>query len=177
LLIETNRIISEVPEVEKVVWKAWRANTATDPAPLAMLETIITLKPKSEWRKWFTKEDIVNEMNKNIKISNLWNWFTQPIIWRIDMLSTGIRAQVWIKIFWDDPIKLEELAIEVENLMWNVPWGFWVTAIRTAGLKYLQIDIDEKKLNKFNINKSDVLNLISTWIWWKNITQTINWRE
>lgn len=177
LLIETNRIISEVPEVEKVVWKAWRANTATDPAPLAMLETIITLKPKSEWRKWFTKEDIVNEMNKNIKISNLWNWFTQPIIWRIDMLSTGIRAQVWIKIFWDDPIKLEELAVEVENLMWNVPWGFWVTAIRTAWLKYLQIDIDEKKLNKFNINKSDVLNLISTWIWWKNITQTINWRE
>ena len=177
LLIESNRIISEVPEVEKVVWKAWRALTATDPAPLAMLETIITLKPKSEWREWITKEDIINEMNRKIKINNLWNWFTQPIIWRIDMLSTWIRAQVWIKIFWDDPMKLEELAIETEELIWNVPWWFWTTAIRTTGLKYLQIDLDEKKLNEYSVKKWDVLDIISTWIWWKTISTTISWRE
>jgi len=177
LLIESNRIISEIPEVETVVWKAWRANTATDPAPLAMLESIITLKPKSEWREWITKEDIINEMNRKIKINNLWNGFTQPIIWRIDMLSTGIRAQVWIKIFWEDPMKLEELAVKTEELMWNVPWGFWVTAIRTTGLKYLQIDLDERKLNEYSIKKGDVLNTISTWIWWKTITTTIEWRE
>lgn len=177
LLIETNRIISEIPEVEKVVWKAGRALTATDPAPLAMFESIITLKPKSEWREWFTKSDIINEMNKNIKINNLWNWFTQPIIWRIDMLSTGIRAQVWIKIFWDDPIKLEELAIKTEELMWNIPWWFWVTAIRTTWLKYLQIDLDENKLNEYSIKKWDVLDTISIWIWWKTISTTIDWRE
>lgn len=177
LLIESNRIISEVPEVETVVWKAWRALTATDPAPMAMLETIITLKPKSEWREWVTKEDIINEMNRNIKINNLWNGFTQPIIWRIDMLSTGIRAQVWIKIFWDDPMKLEELAIETEELMWNVPWGFWVTAIRTTGLKYLQIDIDERKLNEYGVKKWDVLDTISVGIWWKTVSTTINGRE
>ena len=177
LLIESNRIISEIPEVEKVVWKAWRANTATDPAPLAMLESIITLKPKSQWREWVTKSDIINEMNRKIKINNLWNWFTQPIIWRIDMLSTGIRAQVWIKIFWDNPMILEELAIETENLMWNVPWWFWVTAIRTTGLKYLQIDLDENKLNQYSVKKWDVLNTVSTWIWWKTISTTINGRE
>lgn len=177
LLIESNRIISEIPEVEKVVWKAWRANTATDPAPLAMLETIITLKPKSQWREWITKWDIINEMNKKIKINNLWNGFTQPIIWRIDMLSTGIRAQVWIKIFWDDPMRLEKLAIQTEDLMWNVPGWFWVTAIRTTGLKYLQIDLDENKLHQYSIKKWDVLNTISTWIWWKTISTTINGRE
>lgn len=177
LLIESNRIISEIPEVEKVVWKAWRANTATDPAPLAMLETIITLKPKSQWREWITKEDIISEMNRQININNLWNWFTQPIIWRIDMLSTGIRAQVWIKIFWEDPMKLEELAVKTEELMGEIPWGFWVTAIRTTWLKYLQIDLDEKKLNEYNVKKSDVLNTISTGIWWKTITTTIEGRE
>lgn len=177
LLLESNRIISEIPEVLKVVWKSWRANSATDPAPLAMIETIITLKPKSEWREWITKQDIINEMNSKIKINNLWNWFTQPIIWRIDMLSTWIRAQVWIKIFWNDPMVLEKLAIETEKLMWNIAWWFWITAIRTAWLKYLQIDIDETKLLQYWINKSDVLNTISIWIWWKNITTTINWRE
>ncbi len=177
LLIESNRIISNIPEVEKVVWKAWRALTATDPAPMAMLETIITLKPKSEWREWVTKQDIMDEMNKNIKISKLWNWFTQPIIWRIDMLSTWIRSQVGIKIFWDDPMKLEEIAIKVEELMSKVPWWFWITAIRTTWLKYLQIDIDEKKLNNYSIKKEKVLDMISIGIWGKNISTTIDWRE
>ena len=177
LLIETNRIISEVPEVEQVVGKAGRALTATDPAPLAMLETIITLKPKSEWRSWITKEDIVNEMNRNIQISNLWNGFTQPIIGRIDMLSTGIRAQVWVKIFWDDPMILEDLAVETENLLWNVPGGFWTTAIRTTGLKYMTLDINEAKLLQYGVKKSDVLATISMWVWGKNISTTISWRE
>ena len=177
LLIETNRILSEVPEVEQVVGKAGRALTATDPAPLAMLETIITLKPKSEWRAWITKEDIVNEMNRNIQISNLWNGFTQPIIGRIDMLSTGIRAQVWVKIFWDDPMILEDLAVETENLLWNVPGGFWTTAIRTTGLKYMTLDINEAKLLQYGVKKSDVLATISMWVWGKNISTTISWRE
>lgn len=177
LLIETNRIISQTPEVEKVVGKAWRALTATDPAPMAMLETIITLKPKSEWRPGMTKEDIVSEMNRNIRIDNLWNGFTQPIIGRIDMLSTGIRAQVGIKIFGDDPIQLERLAVEAEELMGNVPGGFGVTAIRTTGLKYMSIDLDETKLLQYAVKKSDVLDTISMWVWGKTVSTTISWRE
>lgn len=177
ILIESNRIISEIPEVEKVVWKAGRALTATDPAPMAMLETIITLKPKDQWRAGITKEDIINEMNRNIRIDNLWNGFTQPIIWRIDMLSTGIRAQVGIKIFWDDPIKLERLAIEVENLMWEVPWGFWVTAIRTTGLEYLKLDINEAKLAQYWVRKEDVLNMITIWVGGKTVSTSVSGRE
>lgn len=177
LLIETNRIIAESPEVAKVIGKAGRANTATDPAPLAMIETIITLKPKSQWRPWMTKSDIIREMNNNIQIKNLWSGFTQPIIGRIDMLSTGIRAEVWIKIFGDDPLKLEALAIETEKLMWQVPGWFGVTAIRTTGLKYLQIDIDEKKLASYRLKKSDVLSFIQQGIGGAAIATTINGRE
>ena len=117
LLLQTNSILAEFPEVEKVVGKAGRADTATDPAPLSMLETFITLKSKSEWREGMTKQKLIGEMNRAIRIDKLWNGFTQPIIGRIDMLSTGIRAQVGIKVFGDNPVKLEELAIEIERLM------------------------------------------------------------
>jgi len=93
------------------------------------------------------------------------------------MLSTGIRAQVWVKIFWDDPIKLEELAIQTEELLWNVPWGFGTTAIRTTWLKYMTLDIDEGKLLQYGVKKSDALSTISMWIWGKTVSTTISWRE
>ncbi len=177
LLIETNRIFSEIPEVETVVGKAGRAETATDPAPLAMLETFITLKPKSEWRDGMTKERLIGEMNAKINIPNLWNGFTQPIIGRIDMVSTGIRSQVGIKIFGDDAKKLEELAIEVEQLMLNVPGATGVVAIRTSGLKYLNIDLDEAKLALYGINKKDALDLVEIGTGGKVIAMTIEGRE
>lgn len=177
LLLETNKIISSIPEVDNVVWKAWRILSATDPAPLSMIETIITLKPKSEWREWISKNDIVREMNSKIKISNLWNWFTQPIIWRIDMLSTGIRTQIWIKVFWKDPKKVEEYVLKVEELMRNIPWWLWVAAIRTSGLKYLEIKVNDSLLSQYGIKKADVLDLIWIWVWWNMVTTTINGRE
>lgn len=177
LLIETNRIFAEIPEVETVVGKAGRAETATDPAPLAMLETFITLKPKSEWRKGMTKEKLIGEMNAKINIPNLWNGFTQPIIGRIDMVSTGIRSQVGIKIFGDDAKRLEELAIEVEQLMLNVPGATGVVAIRTSGLKYLNIDLDEAKLALYGINKKEVFDLIEIGTGGKVIDMTIEGRE
>ncbi|MCB9798552.1 efflux RND transporter permease subunit [Candidatus Nomurabacteria bacterium] len=177
LLLQTNEIIAQFPEVETVVGKAGRANTATDPAPLAMLETFVTLKPKSEWRDGMTKSTLVAEINRAIQIDKLWNGFTQPIIGRVDMLSTGIRAQVGIKIFGNDPNTLEQLAIETENLMNQVPGASGVAAIRTTGLKYLNVDLDEGKLSEFGIPKMDALTLISAGVGGNIASYTIEGRE
>ncbi len=177
LLLQTNEIIGRFPEVEKVVGKAGRANTATDPAPLAMFETFITLKPKSEWRPGMTKAKLISEMNKAIKIDKLWNGFTQPIIGRIDMLATGIRAQVGVKIFGDDPNKLEEIAIEVEKLMGQIPGASGVAAIRTTGLKYLNVDLNEQKLAQYGVAKMDALALVAAGVGGSNVTYIIDGRE
>lgn len=176
LLVETNKIFSKIPEVQKVVGKAGRADTATDPAPLAMIETFITLKPKSEWRDGMTKEKLITEMNRSANFPNLWNGFTQPIIGRIDMVSTGIRSEVGIKIFGDDTQKLEGLAIETEKLMLEVPGATGVVAIRTSGLRYLNIDLDEQKLAVHGIPKSMALHLIAIGTGGKTLGQTIEGR-
>jgi Cu(I)/Ag(I) efflux system membrane protein CusA/SilA len=177
LLITTNKIIAEFPEVEKVVGKAGRAKTATDPAPLAMFETIITLKPKSEWRPGLTKQKLVSQMNRAIKVDNLWNGFTQPIIGRIDMLATGIRSQIGVKIFGDDPIKLEALAIEAEKILEEVPGGTDVAAIRTMGLDYLNIHLKPDLLAKYGVAAKDVLESIDTGIGGMVVATTIEGRK
>lgn len=177
LLLRTNKIFESFPEVENVVGKAGRADTATDPAPLAMIETFITLKPKSKWREGMTKDKLLSQMNQKINIPHLWNGFTQPIIGRIDMISTGIRSQVGIKIFGPDPQKLEELALRVEEMMLQVPGATGVVAIRTSGLKYLNIDIEEQKLALYDIPKSQVLDLIQTGTGGRVVSNTIQGRE
>jgi Cu(I)/Ag(I) efflux system membrane protein CusA/SilA len=177
LLLETNQIIASIPEVEQVVGKAGRANTATDPAPLAMLETFITLKPRDEWRKGVSKADIIQEMNRTIQIDQLWNGFTQPIIGRIDMLATGIRAEVGIKVFGDDPTVLEDIALQIEDRMAMVPGASGVAAIRTTGLPYLQIDLREDKLAQHGVMKMDALATIASGVGGHVMTQTIEGRE
>lgn len=177
LLMTTNAILSEFPEVDTVVGKAGRAQTATDPAPLAMLETFITLKPKPEWRDGMTKQKLIREMNQAIRIPQLWSGFTQPIIGRIDMLSTGIRAEVGIKVFGDDPLKLEEIALQVEELMGNIPGAVGITAIRTTGLEYLDIDIRDDLLAQYGVSKMDVLQAIQTGVGGARVTRTIQGRE
>jgi Cu(I)/Ag(I) efflux system membrane protein CusA/SilA len=177
LLIATNRIISKVPEVSMVVGKAGRADTATDPAPLAMFETFITLKPKSEWRRGITKEKIIVEMNKSIKFDNVWNSFTQPIIGRIDMLATGIRTQLGVKIFGDDPVALERYAIEAEQLLTQVPGSADTVAIRTTGLRYLDIDLKDELLAQHGITKMDALQTVAAGVGGAVVTKTIEGRE
>lgn len=177
ILQTTNMIISDIPEVEQVVGKAGRAKTATDPAPLSMIESFITLKPKDQWRTGMTKQKIISQMNRSIKIDNLWNGFTQPIIGRVDMLSTGIRAEVGVKIFGDDPQKLEEIALEVEDLLEDVPGASGTAAIRRMGLRYLDIDIKEPLLAQHGISKMDVLMAISMGVGGAPITTTVDGRE
>jgi Cu(I)/Ag(I) efflux system membrane protein CusA/SilA len=177
LLIATNKIISEIPEVEIVVGKAGRADTATDPAPLAMFETFITLKPKSKWRKGMTKEKLISEMNRSIKIDNLWNSFTQPIIGRIDMLSTGIRTQLGVKFFGDDPVILERIAIEAEDILSGVLGAADTVAIRTTGLRYLDIDLKDELLAQNGVMKMDALNTIAAGVGGAMVSKTIEGRE
>jgi len=177
ILKETNRIIAGIPEVDQVVGKAGRAQTATDPAPLSMIETFITLKPKSEWRSGLTKKGIIREMNRKIQIDQLWNGFTQPIIGRVDMLSTGIRAEVGVKIFGDDPARLEELALDAEELMEQVPGASGVSTIRTMGLRYLDIDLDDELLSQHGIAKMDVLQVIAAGVGGYPVAMTIEGRE
>ncbi len=177
LLVMTNRILAGFPEVAQVVGKAGRADTATDPAPLAMLETFITLKPKSEWRPGITKPDLIREMNRAIRIDNLWNGFTQPIIGRIDMLSTGIRAQVGIKFFGDDSVKLEELAINAEKLLGEIPGATGAAAIRTMGLRYLDITFRDDMLAQHGVSKGDALALVAAGVGGSMVTTTIEGRE
>lgn len=177
LLIATNKIISEIPEVEMVVGKAGRADTATDPAPLAMFETFITLKPKKEWRKGMTKEKIIREMNMNMQFDNLWNSFTQPIIGRIDMLSTGIRTTLGVKFFGDDPVKLEALAIEAETILSSVLGAADTVAIRTTGLRYLDIQLKDHLLAQHSVMKMDALKTIAAGVGGAMVTKTIEGRE
>lgn len=177
MLIASNKIIASFPEVEKVVGKAGRASTATDPSPLAMFESVITLKPKEEWRPDMTKEKLIREMNKKLKIEGLWNGFTQPIIGRIDMISTGVRTQVGVKVYGDDPIKLEKLAIEAEKILETVPGASNVVAVRNNGLKYLNITLNEGKLARYGVMKSDALSLISTGIGGETVATTVDGRK
>lgn len=177
LLIATNAILSSIPEVEMVMGKAGRADTATDPAPLAMIETFITLKPKHTWRKGMTKDTLIAEMNRAIRIENLWNSFTQPIIGRIDMLSTGIRTQLGVKFFGDDPVKLEEIAIEAEGILTGIPGAADTVAIRTTGLRYLDITLNDALLAQHGIMKMDALKTIAAGVGGAMVTRTIEGRE
>ena len=177
LLLATNKIIAGFPEVERVVGKAGRADTATDPSPLSMFETIITLKDKAAWPSGYTQDHIVKDMNDAITISGLWNGFTQPIIGRIDMLSTGVRSDVGVKIFGDDPTRLEQLAIQAEDILGAVPGAADVVAVRNSGLQYLNIHLNDDALARYTVQKSDVLMLIATGVGGEIATNTIDGRK
>lgn len=177
LLRIQDRILKSFPEVEHVWGKAGRANTATDPAGLDMVETTITLKPESEWRQGMTYERLVAEMDSAVRLPGTTNAWTMPIKGRIDMLATGIRTPVGVKIFGPDLGELERLGREVEDVVRTVPGTRSAFAERAVSGYYLDIDIDRAAAARHGLNVGDVQTVIATAVGGMTVTRTVEGRE
>ena len=177
ILQQTDKIIKSFPEVHHVFGKIGRAETATDPAPLSMIETTVMLKPESEWREGMTPDKLVDEMNAALQIPGLTNTWTMPIKTRIDMLSTGIKTPVGIKLSGPDLAVLENLGKEVESVVRNVPGTASVYAERVMGGNYLDFDINRDAIARYGLTVGDVQDVIQTAIGGMNITTTVEGLE
>jgi len=169
ILHEQDKIIKSIPEVHHVLGKAGRAETATDNAPLSMIETIILLKPKSEWRPGITKQDIVSELDQKLQIPGVTNGWTQPIINRINMLSTGVRTDIGLKIFGPDLDTLEAYAIEAEELLKKVNGAADVVAERVQNGYYMDIRVKRGAAARYGINVKDLQDIIETAVGGQNL--------
>lgn len=170
-------IIKSVPEVETVLGKAGRAETPTDPAPVSMIESIIILKPKDQWRPGITKDDIIAELDAKLQIPGVRNGWTQPIINRINMLSTGVRTDLGVKIFGRNLDTLEALAIQAEQILRNVPGAADLYAERTLGGLFLDINIDREAVARYGVNIGDVQDIIETAVGGENIGTVLEGRQ
>ena len=172
-----DKIISSFPEVEMVVGKVGRAETATDPAPVEMFETIITLKPKAMWRKGLTKEKLIRQMDTALQIPGVSNIWTQPIVNRIDMLATGIRTSVGVKVFGPDLQKIEAIAAEVEKVVRDVPGAVDLYSEKIVGKPYIEFKIKREQLGRYGISIRQVQDVIEMAIGGENLTTTVEGRE
>ncbi|MGO9677672.1 MAG: efflux RND transporter permease subunit [Terriglobales bacterium] len=177
ILREQDRIIAQDPAVENVVGKVGRADTSTDPAPINMTETIITLKPRDQWPAGTSKEDILQRLDTKLRMPGVTNIWTQPIRNRIDMLSTGIRTQVGIKIFGSDLTIIERLSGEIEQVVRRVPGAADLYAERITGAPYLEIETDRAAAARYGISVGDVQDVIETAVGGKNLTTAIDGRQ
>ena len=170
-------IIKSVPEVEHVLGKVGRAETSTDPAPVSMFESIIILKPKEQWRKGLAKADIVAELDSRLHQIGVRNGWTQPIINRINMLSTGVRTDLGVKIFGSDLNVLKDLAIQAEGILKPVPGAADVVAERVTGGNYLDIDIDREAAARYGVSVSDIQDVIETALGGAMLSTTVEGRN
>ena len=158
---KTNMVIKSFPEVQNTFAKAGRAATATDPAPLAMIETIITFKPQSQWREGMTYKKLIDEMDKKLQIPGLINTWTYPIKGRIDMLLTGIRTPLGIKLYGKDLEVLQEESSKIENILKKYEGSMSVSADKINQGYYLNIKIDDEAISRYNISKNTILETLS----------------
>lgn len=177
LLQQTDKLIRSVPEVKTVFGKIGRADTATDPAPLTMIETYIQFHPQSEWRPGLTKADLRAELDRVVKLPGVTNNWVMPIKTRIDMLATGIKTPVGIKVSGPELQTIQEIGQRLETILHELPGTSSVYSERVAGGRYLNIDIHREQAARFNLNIADVQQVIATAIGGINIGQTVEGRE
>jgi Cu(I)/Ag(I) efflux system membrane protein CusA/SilA len=177
LLQQTDRIISQFPEVKRVFGKAGRAETATDPAPLGMIETTIMLESEENWRPGMTMKKLIAELDRTLQIPGLRNVWTMPIKTRIDMLATGIKTPVGIKIAGSDLVELERIGEQIETIVSGLPGTRSAISDRVTGGNYLDFDIDRREIARHGLSVSDVQNTIESAIGGKNVSWSIEGRE
>ncbi|HYC32801.1 MAG TPA: CusA/CzcA family heavy metal efflux RND transporter, partial [Gemmatimonadales bacterium] len=177
VLQQTDKLIAAVPEVRTVFGKIGRADTATDPAPLEMVETTIQLKPRSEWRPGMTPEKLVEELDRNVRLPGLANLWVPPIRNRIDMLATGIKSPVGIKIAGNDLAEIEQVAQDVERVVRDVPGVSSVLAERVQGGRYIDIKVDRAAAARYAMSVSEVQSVVASAIGGENIGETIEGRQ
>ena len=177
LLQQTDKLLKTVPEVDTVFGKMGRAETATDPAPLTMIETFIQLKPRSEWREGITTQDLIDEMNSLVTLPGLTNAFVMPIKTRIDMLATGIKTPVGIKIAGPDLTVIQRLGQEIERSLAGLPGTASVYSERVAGGRYIKVDILRDRAARYGLNVADIQQIVTTAIGGINISETVEGLE
>jgi Cu(I)/Ag(I) efflux system membrane protein CusA/SilA len=177
LLQMQDKILKNIPEVEQVFGKAGRAETATDPAPLEMFETVINLKPESKWRPGVTVESLKNEMNDALTIPGVANSFTMPIKARIDMLSTGIRTPVGIKVLGPRLGEIEKIGMEIENVVKDIPGTRSAYAERVTTGYFLDFNIKREEAARYGLTVDDMQEVIQSAVGGMNLTTTVEGRE
>ncbi|MBE3671907.1 efflux RND transporter permease subunit [Pseudoalteromonas distincta] len=177
ILQQTDKLIATVPEVKTVFGKVGRAETATDPAPLTMIETFIQLKPENEWREGMTLEKLKKELDGLVKFPGLTNAWVMPIKTRIDMLATGIKTPVGIKVAGPKLSEIQKIGQQIEVLLKDVQGTASVYSERVAGGRYIKVDINREKAARYSLNISDVQQVVSTAIGGTNVTQTVEGQE
>jgi len=177
LLQQTDRLIKTVPEVARVFGKAGRADTATDPAPLEMFETTIQFKPRAEWRAGMTPDRLVEELDRAVKVPGLTNVWVPPIRNRIDMLATGIKSPVGIKVAGADLATIDALTTQIEAAVKKVPGVSSALAERLTGGRYIDVDVDRLVAARYGLSVADVQAVVSTAVGGDNVGEVIQGRE
>ncbi|MDH5434375.1 MAG: CusA/CzcA family heavy metal efflux RND transporter, partial [Gammaproteobacteria bacterium] len=177
LLQQTDKLIKTIPEVKNVFGKVGRAETATDPAPLTMIETFIQLKDQSEWRDGVTTDSIIAELNSLVKFPGLTNAWVMPIKTRIDMLATGIKTPVGIKVAGPKLDVIQSIGMQLESILAEVPGTASVYSERVAGGRYIKVDIQREKAARYGLNIADVQQVVATAIGGMNVTNTVEGLE
>ncbi|MES1944507.1 CzcA family heavy metal efflux pump [Salinisphaera sp. PC39] len=177
LLQQTDKLIRTVPEVETVFGKVGRAETATDPAPLTMIETFIQLKPREQWREGLTTEDLRKELDRLVRFPGVTNAWVMPIKTRIDMLATGIKTPVGIKVAGPELAEIQRIGQRLETILADVPGTASVYSERVSGGRYIKVDINRAKAARYGLNIDDIQQVLATAIGGMNLTETIEGLE